>query len=119
MRRRTLLLTPLVAAATRAFARPQRPGTTGGALRLGADSALVDSGLARALQQTFSGDTGIAVDLIPGAALRVLDALSAGEVDVGLTNAPESEARLDTQGLVHDRRPIASGEFIQIGRAHV
>lgn len=115
MRRRSLLVSGLAGAAACAVARPQRPGTTGGALRVGADAALIDSGLARALQQAFSGDTGIGVQMVRGAALPLLDALAAGEFDAGLTNAPEAEAKLDRQGLVHDRRPIATGEFIIVG----
>jgi tungstate transport system substrate-binding protein len=84
-------------------------------LRLGADRALVESGLARSLQQGFGADTGIAVKLVSGPALAVLDAVRDGEVDAALTNAPEAEAGLDHQGLVHDRRVIAAGEFVVVG----
>lgn len=117
MRRRSLILTPFAGAAASVAARPPRPGTTGGPLRLGADFALVDSGLARALQLAFSGDTGIAVRVIAGPSVPVLDALAAGEFDAALTNAPEAEAMLEKQTLVHDRRPIANGEFILVGPA--
>ena len=84
-------------------------------LRLGADRALVESGLARSLQQSFGADTGIAVKLVSGPALAVLEAVKEGEVDAALTNAPDAESGLETQGLVHDRRAIAAGEFVVVG----
>ena len=86
-------------------------------LRVGVDQALVDSGLARALQRGFGADTGIAVKLVPGVALPLLDALERGELDATLTNAPEAEAKLDKQGLAHDRQAIAGGEFVIVGPA--
>ena len=113
MRRRSLLLGSLAAAP---FALPaQSRSPTGGPLRLGADSALVDSGLARSLQRPFGLSTGIPVLLISRPALSLLDALVAGELDAGLVNAPEAEAGFEKQGLVHDRRPIASGGFVIVG----
>ena len=84
-------------------------------LRLGVDHALVESGLAHALVRAFGVDTGIAVKTVPGAALPLLEALERGEIDAALTNAPEAEAKLDKQGLAHDRHPIAAGEFVIVG----
>ena len=84
-------------------------------LRVGADLALIDSGLAHALVRGFGRDTGLALKLEPGPMLPVLDALERGELDAALANAPEAEARLEAQGLAHDRRPIASGEFVIVG----
>jgi tungstate transport system substrate-binding protein len=92
----------------------QRPGT-GGPIRLGVDRCLADSGLAAGLQRAFSADTGIAVKLVAGPALAVLDAVTNGEVDVALLNAPEAEGRIADQSLVHDRRLIARGEFVLVG----
>jgi tungstate transport system substrate-binding protein len=86
-------------------------------LRVGVDQALIDSGLARALQHGFGVDTGIVVKLVPGASLPLLDALERGELDATLTNAPEAEAKLDQQGLAHDRQPIAGGGFVIVGPA--
>lgn len=108
MQRRPLLLAALLGAP--AVLRAQ----TSGPLRLGADVALVDSGLAGALQRAFAADTGIGVRIVRSPALPLLDALAAGELDAGLTNAPEAEGRLDRQGLVHDRRPIAAGAFVLV-----
>ena len=105
------LATPMFA--TRALA--QKPSERGGPLRLGVDRALEDSGLARRLQIAFSGDTGIAVLLVPGPALAVLEALKNGEADAALTNAPGAEDALEKQGLVHDRRAIATSDFIVVG----
>jgi tungstate transport system substrate-binding protein len=108
------------ALATTAFARgarAQKPAERGGPVRLGVDRALAESGLARSLQRAFGADTGIAVLLVPGPALVVLEALRNGEVDAALVNAPAAEDALEKQGLVHDRRPIAAGEFILVGPA--
>ena len=108
----------VVALAAPAFAGPvcaQKPAERGGPLRLGVDSALAESGLARSLQHAFSADTGIAVLLVPGPALAVLEAARNGEVDAALVNAPAAEEALDQQGLVHDRQAIAAGEFILVG----
>jgi len=114
MLRRFVLLS-LVSIGSPAVAQDRSRRAVGGPLRLGADSSLIDSGLAHALQQAFKQDTGLAVQLSGAPALPLLDALAAGEQDVGLGNTPTAEGRLDSQGLVHDRQPIASGEFVLVG----
>ena len=88
-------------------------------MRLGADRSIVDSGLVRSLQRAFGIDTGIAMQVVSGPASVILDAVKEGEVDVALTNAPGTEADLETQGLVHDRRAIARGEFMLVGPGQV
>jgi len=100
-----------------AFAAPaaQRPSERGGPLRLGVDRALEESGLAKRLQRAFGFDTGIPVLLVPGPALAILDAIRDGEIDAALVNAPAAEEELDKQGLVHDRRAIATSEFVVVG----
>jgi tungstate transport system substrate-binding protein len=107
------LATPALAGGAMA----QKPTERGGPLRLGVDRALVESGLARSLQRAFGADTGIAVLLVPGPALAVLEAARNGEVDAALANAPAAEDALEKQGLVHDRRPIAASEFVVVGPA--
>ena len=86
-------------------------------LRLGVDPALLDSGLAKALQQAFARDTGIVVQLVRSPALPLLEALDRGELDAALSNAPDAEARLDKEGLVHDRHRVATGDFVIVGPA--
>jgi tungstate transport system substrate-binding protein len=86
-------------------------------LRLAVDAALMDSGLAHALQRAFGRDTGVAVQLTGGASLPLLDALERGEFDAALTNAPEAELRLEKQGLAHDRQAVAAGSFVIVGPA--
>ncbi len=95
----------------------ERPADRGGPLRLGVDHALMASGLAKSLQHAFGANTGIAVLLVPGPALAVLEAIKNGEVDAALLNAADAEADLERQGLVHDRQSIAQGEFILVGPA--
>ena len=86
-------------------------------MRLGADQALVESGLAVALQKAFGRDTGVAVQLVGGLALPLLDALERGELDAALANAPEAEEKLDKQGLVHDRQRVADTALVLVGPA--
>ena len=86
-------------------------------LRLAADEALVDSGLGPLLVRSFGQDTGVAVRLLRGRASSILEALERGEHDAGLTNAPEAEAPLEKQGLVHDRRTVVRSEVIVVGPA--
>lgn len=113
MLRRRLLAAGLVLAASPAARAEKSAGT--GPLRLGVDHALVESRLGRSLQAAFSADTGIAVKLVSGPALAVLEATKEGELDAALTNAPAAEAALDKQTLVHDRRAIAAGNFLIVG----
>jgi tungstate transport system substrate-binding protein len=113
--RRHALSLSLAALLPAAPAMAQQRKSLADPLRVGVDQALIDSGLARALQHGFGADTGIAVKLVPGVALTLLEALERGELDATLTNAPEAEARLDKQGLAHDRQPIATGEFVIVG----
>ena len=98
-------------------ARAQQRRSLTDPLRLGTDLALFDAGVARALQQAFGRDTGVAVQIERRPALTLLEAPERGELDAALCNTPEAEVRLDAQGLVHDRRPIAQGDFVIVGPA--
>jgi tungstate transport system substrate-binding protein len=114
--RRPLLLSGLAAAiGVPLLAQAQQRRSLADPLRAGVDPALMESGLASALQKAFGRDTGIAVQLIAGPALPVLDALERGEHDVALTNAPDAEERLERQGLVHDRLSVANGTLALVG----
>ncbi|XVJ71473.1 MAG: solute-binding protein [Rhizobacter sp.] len=84
-------------------------------MRLGVDEALMKSGLARALQRAFGVDTGVAVNLTSGPALSMLEAAELGDMDAALTNVSWLEAHIEKQGLVHDRRPIATGSLLLVG----
>jgi tungstate transport system substrate-binding protein len=84
-------------------------------MRLGVEQALVDSGLAGQFQKAFGRDTGVAVLLVPGRSAELLESLERGELDAAMTNAPEQEAKLEKQGLAHDRRLLAVGDFVLVG----
>ena len=84
-------------------------------MQLGVEKALLDSGLASQFQKAFGRDTGVAVQLVPGLSAPLLEALERGELDAAMTNAPEQEAQLEKQGLAHDRRLIAVGDFVLVG----
>ena len=112
---RRVFVAALAAPTLTARALAQKPSERSGALRLGVDRALQESGLADRLRHAFGADTGIAVLLVPGPALAVLDAVRDGETDAALVNAPAAESALEQQGLVHDRRTVAVGEFVIVG----
>ena len=118
---RQMLRRPLLIAGAALACAPevsaQSPLAATPPLRLGVDYALVESGLGTSLQRAFGADTGIPVKLVAGPALAVLEALKDGELDAALTNAPRAEAALEEQGLIHDRRAIAVGEFVLVGPA--
>ena len=117
-RRRPLLLAALSAPVWLSpAAQAQQRKSLADPLRLGVDGALVESGLARALVRAFGRDTGIAVQLVPGPALPLLDALERGELDAALTNAPDTELKLAQQGLAHDRRAVAMAALVLVGPA--
>lgn len=113
--RRFFLLGSLAAPLTSAWG--QQRSSLSDPLRLGADNALVDSGLAKALQKAFGRDTGVAVQLLRNPALALLAAAERGEIDAVLSNAPDAEAKLEMQTLVHDRRLVARGEYVIVGPA--
>jgi tungstate transport system substrate-binding protein len=115
--RRHLLSLPIAAALPSAPSWALQRKSLEDPLRVGADQSLIDSGLAHALVRAFAADTGIAVKTVAGAALPLLESLERGELDAGMINAPIAEAKLDKQGLVHDRQPVAAGEFVIIGPA--
>ena len=115
--RRRLLTASLPMLWSGSAAWAQQRASIRDALRFGVDQALFDSGLATSLLHGFGRDTRIAVKLVRSPALTVLEALERGELDVALTNVPEAESRLENQGLLHDRRAVATGDFVIIGPA--
>lgn len=115
--RRRVLVAPLIAVGGAWPARAQPRRAFADPMRLGVDPALLDSGLATALQKAFGRETGLPLKLVRIPALPLLDALERGEVDAALANAPDAEARLDQQGLAHDRHAVAEGDFVLVGPA--
>lgn len=114
MQRRQLVILALASFGFDA-AQARKAGADGLPLRLGVDRALADSGLGDALRVAFGRETGIVVQAVPGPALEVLTALAQGEVDAALTNAPDAEAKLEREGLLHDRQLLGASEFVLIG----
>ena len=84
-------------------------------MRLGVDSALVDSGFAAALLRGFGHETGIAIKPAGGPALALLQALERGEIDAVLTNTPGAEIETEKQGFAHERTLVAISEFVIVG----
>ena len=114
MRRRIALAAAATLAAPALHAQP-RGLRAEQRLRCGAELSLMASGLARALQAGFGRDTGIAVQLLAAPATALLASVRDGEVDCALCNAPEAEAVLEQQGLVHSRHRVATGAFHVVG----
>jgi tungstate transport system substrate-binding protein len=105
-----LLATPAVPAA---FAAQRK--SLADPLRLGVEQGLLDAGLAGVLQKSFGRDTGVAVQLVPGRSVPLLEQLERGEIDASMTNAPEQEKQLEKQGLASDRRLVAVGDYVLVG----
>ena len=114
MLRRRLLAAGLALAAAPA-ARAQKPSGAG-PLRLGVDHALVESGLGLQPADGVQRRHRHRRQAGRRPALAVLEA-TGGELDAALTNAPAAEAALEKQRLVHDRQPIAGGDFVIVGPA--
>ncbi|MEO8079502.1 MAG: substrate-binding domain-containing protein [Caldimonas sp.] len=115
MLRRRPFLAAAAWLATTGRAAAERTPESATPLRCAADRSLVASGLARALQRGFAAYTGIRVLIVPGPALAILEAMRNGEADTALCNAPAAEEALEQQGLVHDRRLVAAGDFVIVG----
>lgn len=115
--RRLFLSVPAAALVAPQVAVSQQKRSLADPLRVGVDLALAESGLGKAIQRSFGRDTGIAVTLVPGPALRLLEDVERGEIDALICNAPEQEARLEQQSLVHERRLLATGSFVLVGPA--
>lgn len=113
--RRSFLLTPLAVGGPLVDARAQQRPSLDNPLQLGVDRALVEGGLATALQRAFGRDTGLAVQLTAGPSSALLAALAQGEIDATMTDAPDAEAPLVQQGLAHDRRAVALGDWVLAG----
>jgi tungstate transport system substrate-binding protein len=111
--RRSLLA--LLAASAVPLAHAAQRKSLADPMLLGVENALMDSGLASQFQKAFGRDTGVAVQLVPGHSAALLEALERGELDTSMTNAPEQELQLEKQGLAHDRRLVAVGDFVLVG----
>jgi tungstate transport system substrate-binding protein len=114
--RRHLLLAPTAVFVNPVTQAAQR-NSLADPLRVGVDTSIFDSGLATALQRGFGRDTGVAVQLVRNPATTLLQALQNGELDALLNNAPAAEALVEKQGLLHDRRLVATTEFVIVGPA--
>jgi tungstate transport system substrate-binding protein len=95
----------------------QVPHPPAQALQWGVDTALAESGLAQVLQQAFGRETGVLVQIVPRPMAALLKAVGEGEFDALLGNAPQEEAVLEKQTLVHQRHALARGEFVIVGPA--
>src|SRR3989441_1431510 len=84
-------------------------------LRVGIDQLLVRSGVGARIERGFFAHSGLALHWVPSASAGLLDALEAGELDASVTLAPDIEARLEQQGLAHDRHAVAQVEFLIAG----
>lgn len=121
LRRRDWLACQLISATGLASAQPS-PGevrTAQRMLQVGIEGALVASGLAARLREALKRDTGLLLQWVEGASGTLLPVLERGELDVALTNSPDTEAALERKGLVHDRRRVALTDHVLVGPAPV
>jgi len=113
-RRRWLRAAAALAAAPHLLARSAKPT---GRIVVGCEANLQDSGFIASITQAMARDTGLAVDWRPGPSGALLPALERGELHAALTGAPDTEALLERQGLVHDRRVVALTDHVLVGPA--
>ncbi len=121
LRRRDWLALHLLPTVGLASAQPS-PGqvrTAQRVLQVGIEGALVASGLAARLREALKRDTGLLLQWIEGASGTLLPVLERGELDVALTNSPDTESALERKGLVHDRRRVALTDHVLVGPAPV
>ena len=109
----TLAAFPLGAGVSAAFSQQRRPQKE--YLRVGVATSLSDSGFAHHIRTAVAHSTGMAIEIVAGPSGQVLNSLEAGEIDIGITHAPDIELALERQGLVHDRRFVASNDFLIAG----
>ncbi|WP_326405046.1 LysR substrate-binding domain-containing protein [Methylibium sp.] len=86
-------------------------------LAVGVETSLQLSGLAPRLGAALARDTGLAIDWRAGPSGLLLPQLERGELDAAFTLAPELEASLLRQNLIHDRRPVAETALLLVGPA--
>lgn len=104
------------ACALGAWTLDARAGFSGtGPLKVGVESALMISGLAQDLKRGIGADLGLALTLMPGPSLTLLDQLESGEIDVAITQAPDREAGLEKQGLAFNAKTLGAGRYVLIG----
>lgn len=96
------------------LAQPAKPD---GRLIVGCDSNLQASGLVASISQTMARDTGLAPVWQFGPSSALLPALERGELHAAVTGAPDTEALLERQGLVHDRRVVTLTDHVLVGQA--
>lgn len=112
-RRRLLVLAASAGLPASAFAQ----GAAARRLTVGVETSLHLSGLATALSAALARDTGLAIAWQPGPSGLLLPQLERGEIDAALSLAPDLEASLLRQNLIHDRRPIAETALLLVGPA--
>lgn len=107
-----LVSLPLLGAwRARAQGRNERP------IAMGVETSLQLSGLAARLSTALARDTGLPIDWRAGPSGLLLPQLERGEIDAALTMAPDLEAALLRQNLVHDHRAIARTGLVLVGPA--
>jgi tungstate transport system substrate-binding protein len=116
-RRRTLALALLGAATLLpawppAAAQQRRPTDP---LLLGVEASLEISGLVVHLLRAMTRDTGLPVRYTAGASEQLVAQAERGEFDAILSQAPQAEELRVRRGLLHDRRLVATGEYVIAG----
>lgn len=114
---RRLAFAALAALAALPWPAWAQPDAASRRLKVGVEAALQASGLAQRLAGAFGRDTGLAIGWQTGPSGEVLARLERGELDAALTLAPALELALQSQGLIHDRRPLARTELVLVGPA--
>lgn len=81
----------------------------------GVESVMVDNGFADYIRKAIARDVGLAVQIVSGPSIDLLDRLEAGTLAAALTCAPNREAVLDRKGLIIGYRPVAVTTSVLLG----
>ena len=81
----------------------------------GVETMMVENGFADYIRKAIARDVGLAVDIVSGPSVDLLDKLEAGTLAAALTNAPNREALLDKKGLIIGYRPVVVTTSVLLG----
>lgn len=81
----------------------------------GVETVMVENGFADYIRKALARDVGLAIEIVSGPSIDLLDKLEAGTLAAALTNAPNREAVLDKKGLIIGYRPVVVTHNVLLG----
>lgn len=115
MRRRQILAAGLAGAASTAWGGEHPLNSS--PIKVGVETALVDSGFAEHMRRAMGRDLGLVLDMRPACGLDILDQLRAGTLEAGLTQVVAREEEMEKSGRLHTRKLVVVGSYVLVGPA--